>query len=88
MTLLLMSVSHCTTPLNFDMPEFTVTIPELISTVLALMVTFALAFTTIPAASSVTELPLLSIISIEPGPSLSVTFWPPGVSTMKRSWPL
>ncbi len=29
MTLLLMSVSHCTTPLNFDMPEFTVTMPEL-----------------------------------------------------------
>ena len=39
MTLLLMSVSHCTTPLNFDMPEFTVTMLELISTVLALMVT-------------------------------------------------
>ena len=88
MTLLLMSVSHFTTPLNFDMPEFTVIIPELISTVLALMVTFALAFTMIPDASSFTELPLLSIISIESGPSLSVTFWPPGVSTMKRSWPL
>ena len=32
MTLLLMSASHCTTPLNFDIPAFTLTMLELTST--------------------------------------------------------
>ena len=41
-----------------------------------------------PLASSFTELPLLSTISMAPAPSLSVIFWPPGVSAMNFSWPL
>jgi len=70
------------------MPAFTVTVAELTSTWLALIVTFAAALTLIPAAASFTELPLLSVISREPVPSFSMIFWPPGVSTMKFSWPL
>ena len=38
-------------------------------------------------ASSLIELPLLSSIVTWPGPSLSVTFCAPGVSTMNCSWP-
>ena len=72
-TLLLITVSACTTPLNFDMPAFTVTIPADISMVLAFTVTFADALIVIPLDSIFIELPLLSVASIEPGPSLSVT---------------
>ena len=86
-TLLVTRVAHSTTPLNFAMPAFTLTMPALSSTWLALMVTFALVFTRMPFVSSFTEFPLASVNWIEPGPSLSVTLWPPGVSTMKLSWP-
>src|SRR3954454_24510175 len=77
-TELLISVSHCTTPLNFDMPALTVTIPAETSTLLALTVTLAEAVMVIPLASSLIELPLLSTISTVPGPSFRVIFWPPG----------
>ena len=86
-TLLLISVSHCTTPLNFDMPASTVTMPALTATWPACTVTFALALTVMPEASSLIELPLLSTISTEPGPSFSVIYWPPGFSQMKDSCP-
>ena len=84
-TELLIMVSHCTTPLNFDMPALTVTMPAETSTVLALMVTFAEAVTVTPAVSILIELPLLSSATIEPGPSFKVIFCPPGVSTMNFS---
>ena len=47
------------TPLNFDIPALTVTMPAEISIVLALTVTFAAAVIVIPLDSSLTELPLL-----------------------------
>src|SRR5262245_9281099 len=86
-TLLVMTVSACTTPLNFDMPAFTVTVPAETSTLPADTVTFAAAFTVTPDESRVTVLPLESAISIFPGPSPSVTFWPAGVSSTSDSRP-
>jgi hypothetical protein len=68
------SVSHCTTPLNFDMPAFTVTMPAETSTVDALTVSFADVVTVTPADSSLIELPFESSIVIVPGPSWSVIF--------------
>lgn len=68
---------------NFDIPAFTVTMLALISTMLAVKLKRPLVLKVIPAASKRTELPLLSIISTLPGPSLSVTFWPPGVSRIQ-----
>ena len=59
MTLLLMTVSACTTPLKRDMPASTVTIPADTSTVLALTVTLAAAVTVMPAGSSLTVLPTI-----------------------------
>ena len=53
-------MSHCTTPLNFAIPAFTVTMPALISTVDALTVTAALALMVIPDVDKVTALPLPS----------------------------
>ena len=82
MTLLAITVSACTTPENFDMPASTVTMPADTATTLALTVTFADAVTVTPEDSSLIELPFESTISTAPGPSLSVTFWPPGVSQM------
>ena len=41
MMLLQITVSALTIPLNFDIPEFTLTIPAETSTIEALMVTFA-----------------------------------------------
>ena len=80
MTELLISVSHWTTPLNFDIAALTVTIDALTSTVLARTDTLTDATTLMPPLSRVTELPLLSTISTLPGPSCNVSFWPPGVS--------
>jgi len=60
MTELLIIVSHCTTPLKRDMPALTVRRPALTSTLDALTVTAALAFTVMPEADSITELPLAS----------------------------
>src|SRR5688572_11256776 len=54
-TLLLITVSACTMPLNFDIPALTITIPAETSTWLALMVTLAEAVTVIPAVSSLIE---------------------------------
>ncbi len=45
---------------ELDIPALTVTVPADTSTMPALMVTFAEAFTVIPLVSSLTELPLLS----------------------------
>src|SRR5436189_5051716 len=86
--LLQITVSACTTPLNFDIPALTVTMLAETSTMLALTVTFAEAFTVIPLLCSFTEFPLLSTTSTEPGPSCSVIFCPPGVSTMQFSCPV
>ena len=61
--------------------------PAEISAVDALIVTLADAVTVIPADSSFTELPFESSIVTEPGPSFSVTFWPPGVSRISCSVP-
>ena len=74
--LLQMTVSACTTPLNFERPALTVTMPAETSTVLAFMVTFAAAVIVRPDVSSFTELPLLSSIVTWPGPSLSVILLP------------
>ena len=68
-----MTVSACTTPLNFDMPALTVSAAAVISIWLAVILTLADAVTVIPLGSSFTELPLLSLTSIVPGPSRSVT---------------
>src|SRR4030067_652350 len=84
-TLLLITVSACTTPLKRDMPALTVSVPAEISTTLALTVTLAEALTVTPAVSSLIELPLLSVISTAPGPSLSVMRWPPGGSRINCS---
>ena len=75
-------MSHCTTPLNFEMAALTLTAPALTSTALALTMTLEAAFTVIPFVLSSTELPLLSVSTTAPGPSSSVSFWPPGVSMM------
>jgi hypothetical protein len=48
------------------------------STALALRMTLEAAFTVIPFVLSSTELPLLSVSTTAPGPSSSVSFWPPG----------
>src|SRR5581483_3543055 len=85
--LLVIAVSACTTPLNFDMPASTVTMPAETAIVPALIVSFADAVIVTPAASSLIELPLLSTISTDPGPSLNVAFWPPGVSSTSCSRP-
>ena len=85
--LLQITVSACTTPLNLDMPALTVTMLADTSTMLAVTVTLAEAFTVMPLVCSLTELPLLSTTSTDPGPSCNVTFCPPGVSTMQFSWP-
>src|ERR671921_808788 len=87
MMLLQMTVSACTTPLNFDMPASTVTIPAETATWLALTVTFAAAVTVMPPVSSFTELPFESTISTAPGPSFIVRRWPPGVSKISFSCP-
>src|SRR6185503_17521911 len=87
MTELVITESALTTPLKVDIAAFTDTDPAVTETVLALTVTLADAVTVIPELSSFTELPLLSTISTEPGPSFSVIRWPPGVSTMSFSWP-
>ena len=73
-TELLIIVSHCTTPLNFDIAASTVTIPADTATCDALIVTFADAVIVMPLASILIELPLLSTISTAPGPSFSVSF--------------
>jgi hypothetical protein len=73
-TELLIIVSHCTTPLNFDIAASTVTIPADTATCDALIVTFADAVIVMPLVSSLIELPLLSTISTAPGPSFSVYF--------------
>jgi len=57
------------TPLNFDIPALTVTMPAETSIVLALTVTFAAAVIVIPLDSSLTELPFESSIVTAPGPS-------------------
>jgi len=49
-----MSVSHCTTPENFDIAAFTVTCPALTSTVLACTLTLPLVCTETPCGSIVT----------------------------------
>jgi hypothetical protein len=69
---LLISVSHCTTPLNFEMAALTLTTPALTSTALALWITLEAAFMVIPFVLSSTELPLLSVSTTAPvpGPSL------------------
>ena len=54
------SVSHCTTPLNFDMPALTVTMPAETSTVDAFTVSFAEVVTVTPAVS-VTPALLLTV---------------------------
>ena len=54
---------------------------------LACTVTLAEALIVMPADSSLIELPLASSISTAPPPSLSVTFWPPGVSRISFSFP-
>ena len=56
-TLLAISVSACTTPLNLDMPASTVTMPAEMLTWLAFTVTFAHAVIVMPADSSVIEFP-------------------------------
>src|SRR5207244_8473096 len=76
MMLLVMTVSAWTTPLNLAMPALTLTMPAEMSAVLALIVTLAEALTVMSLVPSFTELPFASASSIEPGPSLSVTFWP------------
>lgn len=75
--LLQITVSACTTPLNFDIPALTVTMLAETSTILAVIVILAEAFTVMPLAWSFIELPLLSTTSTEPGPSCNVIFWPP-----------
>ncbi len=82
-----MTVSAWTTPLNFDIPAFTVTMPADTSTVEAWTLTWAAAVTVMPADSSLTVLPLASAAVIDPGPSSRVTDCPPGVSMRSRSWP-
>src|ERR1051325_1054042 len=82
-----MTVLACTTPLNCDIPELTETIDADTDISEALMVRFIAALMVMPLRSSLIELPLLSASSIDPGPSLSVIFWPPGVSAMKVSCP-
>ena len=84
---MLIKVSHFTTPENFARPASTVTMPALTSTWAAFTVTLAAASSVTPEASKVALLPLLSSIVIVPGPSLRVRRCPPGVSTLKRSWP-
>ena len=69
------------------MPALTVRLAAEISAVAAFTVTVAEAVTVIPLDSSLTELPLASWIVIEPGPSFSVSCWPPGVSSMSCSLP-
>ena len=87
-TELVITVSALTTPLNFDMPALTVPCPAETSTVRAWTVTLPDAVTVMPLVSSLTELPFASTTSIAPGPSLSVTFWPPGVSSDRAArWP-
>ena len=48
MTELAIRVSACTTPLNLEMPELTVTMPTLISSWEAARTTFAAAWMVIP----------------------------------------
>ena len=74
-----MTVSACTTPLNFDMPASTVTIPADTATVDALIVTFDDAVTVMPELSRMTLFPLASLISTLEGPSDRVMTSPPGV---------
>ena len=69
------------------MPASTVTMPADTFTDDALTVTAADAVTVMPPLASSMRLPLLSSSSTLPGPSASVSFWPPGVSSVSVSVP-
>src|SRR5262249_61250955 len=63
-----------TMPLNCDIAALTVRVKAEASTALAFTVTFPAEVTVIPLVPNLTVLPFESAISIEPGPSFSVTF--------------
>ena len=89
MTLFVMTVSACTTPLNWDIAAFTVTMAAVTVTMDALMLQFALAETvTLPATSMTMRAPLVCCsVTVPPAASSSVRTWPPCVLACTFSAP-
>lgn len=84
-TVLVMTVSAWTTPLNFAIPALRVTMLADISTMGAFTDTLPGEFMLIPAGFSIMALSLVSAISIEPGLSRRENCCPSGVSRVSDS---
>ena len=86
-TLLVITVSACTTPLNFDIAGIDRDHAGGDLDLLALIVTLAEAVTVMPLALQLDRVAVAVHDLDRAWPSFSVTFWPPGVSRMNFSCP-